>query len=192
MFRSKESIFLLTYLPTYLIYLFSGRLHLMKEIVQSCVHWIMRVGVISINPLDFTPVELLFKINEYTMMVERRLTIGILFLNQKTQNRSQSVKLGSNKNELAHAILQHTDAMRTVQNPPAGYENLAGFEESGRKFIVADDTFRYKISGFMRKVLVYLDYNSKVAFYSLIDTIRFLQSIPSIFLTASIVRGPGF
>jgi hypothetical protein len=80
-------------------------------------------------------------------------------------------------NELDHAILQHTNAMRTLQNPPAGYEDLAGFEESGRKFVIAEDTFRNKISG-LRQGLVYLVYNSKVAFYSLIGTIRFRQAYP--------------
>jgi hypothetical protein len=164
----------------------------MMDIVQSCVDTKMRVGDMSIIPLDFILVELLFKSNEDAPVVEKPLTIEILFLNQKTQNRSQSIKSGSNKNELDHAILQHTNVMRTLQNPPAGYEELAGFEENGRKFIVVRDVFSNKISGFMRKVLVYLVYNSKVAFYSLIDTIRFLQHIASIFLTASIVKGPGF
>lgn len=159
----------------------------MKEIVHSCVYRIVQVGITSINPLDFTLVELLFKSNEDTLKVEKPL-----FLNQKNQNHLQSVKLGSNKNELDYGILPHTNAMRTLQNPPAGYENLTGFEESGRKFIIPDDTIRYKISGFMRKVLVYLVYNSKIAFYSLIGTIRFLQHIASIFLIASIVKGPGF
>jgi hypothetical protein len=58
-------------LPAYLIYLFSGRLHLMKDIVQSCVDRIMRVGDISIIPVDFTLVELLFKIGEDTLTVKK-------------------------------------------------------------------------------------------------------------------------
>jgi hypothetical protein len=153
---------------------------------------IMQVGDISKIPLGLILIELLFKSNEYTLMAEKLFTIEIIFLNQKTQNRSQSLKFGSNKNELDHAILQYTNAMRTLQNPPAGYENLAGFEISGRKFIVANDTLRNRMLGFMRKILVYLVYNSKAAFYSLIGTIRSLQHIASIFLTASIVRGPGF
>jgi enolase len=75
-------------------------------------------------------------------------------------------------NELVHAILQHTNAMRTLQNPPAGYVDLPRFEESGRKFVIADDTFRNKISE-LRHGLVRLIFNSKVVFFSLIGTIRF-------------------
>ena len=65
----------------------------MTDIVQSCVDRIMRVGDISIIPVDFTLVELLFKIGEDTLIVEKLLTIGILLLNQKTKNRSQGDKV---------------------------------------------------------------------------------------------------
>jgi hypothetical protein len=54
----------------------------------------MRVGDILIIPLDFTLVELLFKISEDTLIVEKPLTIGILLLNQKTKNREQGNKVG--------------------------------------------------------------------------------------------------
>ena len=64
----------------------------MTDIVQSCVDRIMR-GDISIIPVDFTLVELLFKIGEDTLIVEKLLTIGILLLNQKTKNRSQGDKV---------------------------------------------------------------------------------------------------
>jgi len=94
-------------------------------------------------------------------------------------------------NELDHVILQHMNAMSTLQNAMVPYVDLAKFEEIGRKFVIGDDIFSNKISG-SRQSLVYLVYNSKVAFYSLIDTITFLPHIPSIFLTASIVKGPRF
>lgn len=58
----------------------------MMDIVQSCVDTIMRVGDTSIIPLDFTQVELLVKSNEDAPVVEKPLTVGILLLNQKTNN----------------------------------------------------------------------------------------------------------
>jgi len=95
-------------------------------------------------------------------------------------------------NELDKGILQYTNVMRTLQNPPAGHENLVGFEENGIKIVIAYYTFENKASGFMKKGLIFLVYNSKVAIYSLIGTIRFLSHILSIFVTTLIVRGPGF
>jgi len=100
--------------------------------------------------------------------------------------------VGSNINELDQAILQYTKVMRTLQNPPAGYDNLVGFEENGIKLVIAYYTFKNKASGLMKKSLIFLVYNSKVAFYSLIGIIRFLSHILSIFVTTLIVRGPGF
>lgn len=58
----------------------------MMNIVQSCVDVITRVGDTSIIPLDFTQVELVVKSNEYAPLVEKPLTVGILLLNQKTNN----------------------------------------------------------------------------------------------------------
>ena len=58
----------------------------MMDIIQSCVDMIMRVGDTSIIPLDFTQVELVVKSNEDAPLVEKSLTVGILLLNQKTNN----------------------------------------------------------------------------------------------------------
>jgi hypothetical protein len=150
------------------------------EIVQLCGYSTKRLGNISTIEVDSALMELLFKINEDTIIIENTCSCRNTSSNQKVKNRSQSVKLGSNKDELDHA--------KCLQNAPADYEDLAGFEESSRKFVIPEDIFRHKISG-LRQVLVYLAYNSKLAFYSLIDTIRFLQYIQSIFITTSIVRG---
>ena len=113
--------------------------------------------------------------------------------NQEIKNQFAIESVGSNVNELDHTIFQQTNTIHTVQNSPVDYEELTGCEESGRKFVDAEflDTFRNKISGFMRQGPVCLVYNSK-AFCSLIGIIRFLEQIPSIFLIVSIVRGPGF
>lgn len=116
-----------------------------------------------------------------TMLVE--LLVVCQNTSSNTQDRSQSVKLGSNMNELDPAILQ---------NPPAGYENHVGFEENGIKIVIAYYTLKNKALGFMKQGLIFLVYNSKVAFYSLIGTIRFLLHTKSILVTALIVRGPGF
>jgi hypothetical protein len=61
-------------------------LHLMMDIVQSCVDTIMRVDDTSIIPLDFTQAELVVKSDEDAPPVEKPLTVGILLLNQKTNN----------------------------------------------------------------------------------------------------------
>lgn len=95
-------------------------------------------------------------------------------------------------NDLDHAILKHMNAINTLQNRPASYKDLPGFEVSGRKFVIADGTFRNKISGFGRQGLVRMVYNSKVAFYSLTRTKRFQQYIQPILLTALMMKGCGF
>ena len=84
------------------------------------------------------------------------------------------------------------DDIHSVQNRQANYEKVTGFEVTGRRFVIAYYIFKNKISGFMGQDLVRVVYNSKVAFYSLIGTIRFLSHILSILVTALIVRGPGF
>ena len=58
----------------------------MMDIVQSCVDTIMRVGDTSIIPLNFTQVELVVKSNEDAPLVEKPLTVGLLLLNQITNN----------------------------------------------------------------------------------------------------------
>ena len=91
-------------------------------------------------------------------------------------------------NELGQAILQHTNSL---QKPRAGYVDLPRFEKNGRKFVIAEDTFKNKIKGFGKGQLD-LVYNSQVVFYNLISITRILEHIPSIFLTASIVKGARF
>jgi hypothetical protein len=185
MFRINVSIFLLT------LYICGEPLAFMTEITQSCDNSIIRLGDVSTILLDSILVELLFKINEDILTVKKTSYSRNTSSNHKTQNRSQSVKLGSNMNGLNHAILQRIDAIHLVHNRPANYEELTAFEVSGRRFVIAYYTFKNKISGFMRHCLVGLVYNSKVAFYSLMGTIRFLQHM-SILVTTLIVRGPGF
>ena len=136
----------------------------MTENTQSCDKSVIRLDDISTIQLDIL-VELQFKINEDALTVKKTSYSQNTSSNHKTQNHSQSVKLGSNMNRLNHEVLQQIDAVHFVQNFPAGYADLPRFEESGRKFVIAKDTFRNKISEF-RQGLVYLVYNSKVALYN--------------------------
>src|SRR6476659_9846325 len=132
MFRINISIYLHT------LYIGDRPLAFMTKNNQSDDKSILRLDEISTILLDSILVELLVVCQNTS---------------SNTQDRSQPVKLGSNMNELDHAILQHTNAMRTLQNPPAGYENLVVFEENGIKIVIAYYTFKYKASGFMKQGL---------------------------------------
>ena len=84
----------------------------------------------------------ILRLDEISTILLDTILVELLVVCQNTSNtqdRSQSVNLGSNTNELDYAILQHKNVTRILQNPSAGYENLVLFEESGRKFIVADE-----------------------------------------------------
>jgi len=117
MFRINVSIFLLT------LYIDGRPLAFVTKNNSSGNKTTLRLDEISTILLDVTMVELLVVCQNTS----------------NTQDRSQSVNLGSNTNELDYAILQHKNVTRILQNPSAGYENLVLFEESGRKFIVADE-----------------------------------------------------
>jgi len=141
----------------------------MTENPQSFYKRVIRLNDIYTIQLDSILIELLFKINEDALTIKKTSYGQNISANHKTQNHSQSVKLGSNAN-------RSTNVMRTLQNPRAGYVDLPRFEENGRNFVIAEDTFKNKIKRFGIGQ-VDLVYNSMAVLYNLISIARFFEHI---------------